>query len=340
MRGAPVPPVSLEHQAALETFAARHRLEPLLYLWGVLPAGRAAYLQGVARGERGLREGRRVIDALESAGVPVLPMRGPFVGHRWHGDVGARWFTDLDILVPLAWRADARAILGGLGYASRNPKMPDLFYRAAHLHYPLANQAQGWLLDLHWSVDHPFVRHTLNYDQIFAASRIDPDLGFRVATPVHEYLIQVAHLEKECSPATGPAGWARAAANGQLLGLLDLSLMLVQIDEQGRAGELSEVAARWGLAEAAAGWCAAARDPASWSDEPRPVLSVSALETAGGFRAQRLAELRCYAVPPPELGRGERLAYRLRATWHLASSAALAAVCLMAMKCRPGKQAI
>src|SRR5690349_17810454 len=41
----------------------------------------------------------RVVNALEDAGVPALPYKGPLLAHALYGDVALREFGDLDILV-------------------------------------------------------------------------------------------------------------------------------------------------------------------------------------------------------------------------------------------------
>jgi hypothetical protein len=40
-----------------------------------------------------------VLDVLSQAGIPVVPLRGPVIGHLLYGDAAAREFSDLDILV-------------------------------------------------------------------------------------------------------------------------------------------------------------------------------------------------------------------------------------------------
>jgi hypothetical protein len=329
------PPMSSQQELAV--FAARHRLEPLLYLWGVYPAGRAAYLHGLARGERALREGLRLVGALEEAAIPVLPMRGPFAGHRWYGDAGARWFTDLDVLVPPRHVARARAVAGALGYEARQPALPDAFYRAVHLHYPLRQRERGLLLDLHWAVDHPFVRHRISYDELFAASGLTKVGAYRwrVPAPAHEILLQVAHLEKECgTPGVGAEErWARAAEAGQLLGLLDLARMVAAGAGAGVV-EWESIAERWGLAPTASAWIHAARHPVAWRETARSAATVSSWEASGGFRRTRLAEARHYLSPPSGLGWWAGSLHRLRAGLHLAAAGAVAAFCLLVARLR------
>lgn len=337
--GRPAPALPEAGRAAVEEFAARHRLEPLLHAWGVGGDCRSAYWSALARGEAALREGLRVWQSLEEAGIPTLPLRGPFTGHRWYGDAGARWFTDLDLLVSRGQLGRARRVIARLGYDRRQPRMPDAFYRAVHLHYPLHHRERGVLLDLHWAVDHPFVTHRVGYPELFAESILveSQALLWRVPSSVHDVLLQVAHLLKECGP--GPtdsaAAWAQAARSGQLLGLLDLALMVHRVEAEGRAGELVATAARWGLADAVSTWASAARQPAPWADEPRRPAVVSRWETLGGFRAQRWPEVRSYLQPPPEGSWSVRLWHRLRAMTHVGWAGAVAATCLLASR-RPG----
>lgn len=332
-QGAPVIPKALQREAA--DFAARHRLEPLLFAWGVSEAGHDAYLHSLARGETALREALRTVQALEEVGIPALPMRGPFAGQRWHGDVGCRWFTDVDVLVPRPALVRAREVMGRLGYQPRQPGVPDAFYRAVHLHYPLIQPERGLLLDLHWAVDHPFVPHRIAYEELFAHAQVTDvgDARWRVPALAHEVIVQVAHLEKECvEPGASP--WARAAAAGQVLGLLDLALMLARLDRDPTSPHLTAIAERWGLRDAVVYWCAGARAPEPWRDAPRGSTFVSTLETAGGFRWRRLAEARRFLVPPGGLSQGERLAHRMRAAWRLGSTGAVAAACLVVGKLR------
>ena len=339
LRNEPIAAAPATSPQELADFAARHRLEPLLFLWGVYPAGRAAYLHSLARGETALREGMRLVGALEEAAIPVLPMRGPFAGHRWYGDAGARWFTDLDVLVPPRQVARARAVAAALGYEARQPTMPDAFYRAVHLHYPLRQRERGLLLDLHWAVDHPFVRHRIGYDELFASSFLTDVGSFRWRVPAssHELLLQVAHLEKECG-TPGPsseARWARAAEAGQLLGLLDLALM-VSRSAAGTLAEMESTAERWGLAPTASAWINAARHPAAWRETVRPAATVSGWEASGGFRRTRLAEAWHYLIPPPDLGWWARTKHRLCAGLHLGAAGAVAAGCLLTARLRGG----
>jgi hypothetical protein len=60
---------------------------------------------------------RRVVTALEDAGVPTLPIKGTTLADRVHGETGLRPTTDVDVL-PRAQIRSAVEALRALGYAA------------------------------------------------------------------------------------------------------------------------------------------------------------------------------------------------------------------------------
>lgn len=331
--GEPPPRMPEEEAAAILCFARTQRLEPLLALWGGGSAS-PAYWSALARGEFALQEGLRVWKALEEAGIPVLPMRGPFSALRWHGDAGARWFTDVDILVPVASRSEACSCLGPLGYHRREARLPDAYYHRVHLHYPLQCPERGVLLDLHWSVDHPFVTHRINYADLFDSSSVVA-VGphrWRVPSPVHELLLQVAHLRKECGQVRSAVqAWSRAIEVRQMPGLVDLVLMARQY-----AGvDWERMAGAWGLLEIAQPWMEAALQPPLKVECVGPEsVHFSRWESLGAFRFARWADLRAYFAPPARASWPARWKHRISAACHVGTAGAVAAACLVAGRLR------
>src|SRR4051812_41289168 len=61
----------------------------------------------------------RVIGALDAAGVPALPYKGPALAMQLYGDPTLRASVDLDVVVPLAAYDTARNTLISLGLAPR-----------------------------------------------------------------------------------------------------------------------------------------------------------------------------------------------------------------------------
>jgi hypothetical protein len=59
-------------------------------------------------------------EAFQARGVPVIPIKGATLAVLAYGDLALRDFTDLDLLVPQAVIAEARAVLSTLGYERRS----------------------------------------------------------------------------------------------------------------------------------------------------------------------------------------------------------------------------
>ena len=75
-----------------------------------------------AAAARTLGQARRLVElcsALDHAGVPVLPFKGPALSLQLYGEVALRESVDLDVMVPLDRYRDARAALLALGLPPR-----------------------------------------------------------------------------------------------------------------------------------------------------------------------------------------------------------------------------
>jgi Uncharacterised nucleotidyltransferase len=93
----------------------------------------------------------RVLAALEAAGVRALPLKGPLLGERLHGDAGARLSADVDVLVARDELQRAERIVCELGWRLEPPRepgddgLPVLHERLVH--------PQGLPdIELHWRV--------------------------------------------------------------------------------------------------------------------------------------------------------------------------------------------
>jgi hypothetical protein len=73
-----------------------------------------------ARGERLLEVLDRLATRLEAEGQPFLLLKGPYLAERYYGDVEAREWVDLDLLVPRADRARVFRLLGEEGFAPKS----------------------------------------------------------------------------------------------------------------------------------------------------------------------------------------------------------------------------
>jgi len=103
------------------------------------------------------RELLTLVDALERAGVGVVAYKGPALAADVHGDISARAFTDLDLLIAERDRDHARRALLALGYCPPDgyTARESRFYSAWEgvLHFTRAGA--GWPVELHWRVQAP-----------------------------------------------------------------------------------------------------------------------------------------------------------------------------------------
>jgi len=346
--------------AALHSVVRRNRAQPLL---GCLLAARepgarwgairqewiAAYKRWLLHGMRGLEAGQRVWHELEEAGVPAIPMRGPFFGSTLYGDVGIRSFTDLDILVPRGAAESAWRVVTRLGYRLSNPVLTRGMYLRHHLAWPLRNE-RGVSLDLHWALDHPYTCYAVRYDEIFAASRVirHPDGPWREPDPGHLVLVNCLHLAKE----RGAVGKRRpdmqdAILRGELTVCLDVALA-VKAAEAGIAwARRIEEARQWNTEEPlrmglditrglgmngpdalpALPVAATRRDPPSWLQAVARRRCVQRLCTACAFRPERVLDAYEALVRP----RGRSVRDRLRLGVRTAVAAVDAVRCLHRM---------
>ena len=233
---------------AFHELVRKNRLEPLM---STLPGAAEeswtlAYKRCLFYGLSRLKDAQGVLDRLEGEGVAVIPSRGPFAGTRLYGDVAARYFSDLDFLVRREDCDRAWTVLSGLGFGLINAPVPRNVYRRHHLAWPLVDR-DGLHVDLHWAVDHPYKPRAVDYEAVFERCGWyeGDEFRWRVPSPVHELLIAVLHLDKECrlapsprpSPPRGEGGeWEAVPADwvlaGQLRHWVDAGLMVKQFGDE------------------------------------------------------------------------------------------------------------
>jgi hypothetical protein len=127
---------------------------------------------------------RRVVQALEEGGIPVLPLKGTVLADRVYGDPGLRPATDVDILVSPAQFGAAVATIRALGY----PPAEDPIWTAGlpELHYAFVDTGSAAVrVELHWRIH--WAEHGFS-DELLRTSAPAPD-GLRRAEPAHELAI-------------------------------------------------------------------------------------------------------------------------------------------------------
>jgi hypothetical protein len=139
--------------------ARRHRLIPLLHRHlreAPLPAAAASELRGLNRDAAHhallmAGELRRLLAALETAGVEALAYKGPTLAVQAYGDLSLRPFIDLDLLVRPADVPRALGALEAEGYAPvlRLSPAQERAFRRVDGDYQLVHRVTGTLVELH-----------------------------------------------------------------------------------------------------------------------------------------------------------------------------------------------
>ena len=144
-----------------------------------------------------LEELERITAHFEAAGQEFLLLKGPYLAARFYGDVYAREFVDIDLLIPGRDRARATRILVEAGYVkmSRTLFGSRLTSRFVHA-FDFGNGRSN--LDLHWCLSrHPSFRID---EQVLWAHRQRYELGARcydVLSDEHEIVFAVLSLLRD-----------------------------------------------------------------------------------------------------------------------------------------------
>jgi hypothetical protein len=142
---------------------------------------REAYLASAARNMRLLHERDRVLAALRSANVRVVPIKGASLAEDLYGDAALRPMGDIDLWVRRPDVDAARAAMEPLGYAAaakadRPPALQDALMGETQM-----VGTGGTLVELHWSIfSGEWLRHTARVDQEAMWARAVPVDGENV----------------------------------------------------------------------------------------------------------------------------------------------------------------
>jgi hypothetical protein len=166
------------------TLANRHGITPLLFRYLSRPAAAvvpAPILDSLRRhvfgvGRRNLElagELIRICRLLEREGICALPYKGPTLALQAYGDLAARQFEDLDLLVPPADLDRAIETVHAAGY-TLHPQVSPAQYRAYRLsdcEVWMANADETINVELHWAVRERLYAFPLDIDEVAARSR-------------------------------------------------------------------------------------------------------------------------------------------------------------------------
>jgi hypothetical protein len=104
-------------------------------------------------------------EALARAGIPALALKGPALAARIYGDLAARQFCDLDILIARRHLSAAGKLLASLDYRSCRPvnSLPERSYEAGFVH------ADGRsVLELQWAIAPAHFGLSFDFDEAWS----------------------------------------------------------------------------------------------------------------------------------------------------------------------------
>lgn len=201
---------------AIAGAAGRHALAPLLHraLGEAAPvpvaareAIRARAVAVTARSLLLVDELQAVLAALAGRGLRAVPLRGPALAERLHGDPTVRESGDLDLLVRRDDVDAVAAALAGRGFQAvdRRPG----FARRFSYTLELARRRHGWVIvEPHWSLAYPPFAGALDMDAVWRRVQPGAVAGVPIAQlAAGDLLLHLAlHLEHK-GGAAAPLLW-------------------------------------------------------------------------------------------------------------------------------------
>jgi hypothetical protein len=141
------------------------------------------------------RELLRALEALESQGVDAIPFKGPALAISAYGDVAARTFSDVDILIrPRDFERAAAALVAG-GYRTEMELRPALVSRWVRTSYELAfaRDELRHVVELQWGLAPAFYGFGCDVEELFTRARTATIFGESVPTiSAEDQLLAVA----------------------------------------------------------------------------------------------------------------------------------------------------
>lgn len=122
----------------------------------------------------------RITEALAAAGISCAPYKGPVIASQAYGDITAREFEDLDIVLKQKDVGKANEVVRGLGYEARYPWVHERPISASLVpgEYNYSNVERRTILELHTELTLRHFPRTLQLEE-FLSRTANVDLGGR-----------------------------------------------------------------------------------------------------------------------------------------------------------------
>lgn len=139
-----------------------------------------------------------VLDALKTAGIEAVVLKGPPLAASLYSGVSLRRFGDLDILIHLADLPRTHSLLlqNGFHWDGKGSACEPGTLTEADKHLSLVHSIDGVALELHWSCEEPAARFALSTEDVFrSAVRVSLPGGAQSPCPgpVEQFLLLAAH---------------------------------------------------------------------------------------------------------------------------------------------------
>src|SRR5438270_2772207 len=162
------------------------------------------------------RELIRIVDHLRSAGVEVLPYKGPALAETYYGDIALRPAGDIDLLIQEADVSRIREAVKQLGYIphwSYSPSQERAFVKSGY-ECAFDGPAGANLLEVQWDLQPKFYAVDFDMKGLFGRAVTTSVAGYSIKTPSPEdqLVILALHASKHV--------WSR------LIWLCDLSRVM------------------------------------------------------------------------------------------------------------------
>ncbi len=171
----------------LVTLAGQQRVRPLLHRrlfetgrWRLAPEQRWHKLDDECRGiaMRKMRmhsELARILEALDSAGIPTIVLKGAYLGPVVYKNIALREMNDLDIMVPLTQWRPAVERLTSIGYETLRSFAAESNPAVSH-HVSLVKPGAA-KVEVHWTITLPTLAGEIDLERLWHSARALPDQG-------------------------------------------------------------------------------------------------------------------------------------------------------------------
>ncbi len=177
-RGKDVDPARLsaltpEQWQEFQVIAAHQRVTPLVFyrlkkkgLDQAVPSDvyaslKDVYQQNIMRIMKISGQSRRVLKALNTAGIPTIARKGIVLANSIYESIGLREMSDFDLLVPQEKLAEAFEIITGMGYKPAQPFYLDSLIRSGK-HIPCCIKKGHVNIDIHWNITSPNMSYSID----------------------------------------------------------------------------------------------------------------------------------------------------------------------------------